>query len=259
MLGVGTMTARDQGGAGTLSRRHEPYLNLSEVFGPTVQGEGPWMGRPAVFLRLAGCNLTCSWCDSKYTWDWEHYDRAAEVTRLTVPEVVDRLAAIFDGLPGAARLIVTGGEPLVQAFGLSKLLPALHYRLSGRLAGVDVETNGTRPLRGTLGMWDTIICSPKVIPSSGTVHGGCQLVDDVLHDPVAVTKFVVDDRDDLAAVDEAVDRWRLEPSRVWVMPQGITADEITSGTGWLADEALARGWRFSSRLQVYAWDDKRGH
>lgn len=141
---------------------HEPFLNISEIFGPTAQGEGPWTGRPCVFLRLSGCNLTCSWCDSKYTWDWEHYDRAEESHRLRLEEVAESVAGFLPPTP--ARLVVTGGEPLVQAFTLSKFLPLVREHLGDRLAGVDLETNGTRPLRGTRGLWDTIICSPRSSP-----------------------------------------------------------------------------------------------
>ena len=47
-------------------------LIVSEIFGPTIQGEGPFSGRRAFFLRLGICNLRCTFCDSKFTWDWEN-------------------------------------------------------------------------------------------------------------------------------------------------------------------------------------------
>ena len=53
-------------------------LKLSEVF-ESIQGEGPSAGLPCVFVRLATCNLHCSYCDTKYTWDWQNYDYEREV------------------------------------------------------------------------------------------------------------------------------------------------------------------------------------
>src|SRR5262245_52198924 len=63
-------------------------LVVSEVFGPTWQGEGPSIGRRCGFVRLGRCNLACTWCDTPYTWDWERYDPAKELHRRLVTEVV---------------------------------------------------------------------------------------------------------------------------------------------------------------------------
>ena len=66
-------------------------LPVSEVFGPTIQGEGPHAGRRVYFVRLGGCNLSCSWCDSAYTWDGETYDLREELTPSTALDVLARL------------------------------------------------------------------------------------------------------------------------------------------------------------------------
>src|SRR5674476_1071534 len=138
----------------SLEQARARVMQVSEVFGPTIQGEGRNTGQLASFLRLAGCNLACSWCDSPYTWDWSRFDRHAEVSHVTVGEVAERL----DSMPG--RIVVTGGEPLIQAHAIASLMDVLPHRL------FDLETNGTRPLGVTQGRWSTITCSPKVIPSS---------------------------------------------------------------------------------------------
>ena len=75
-------------------------LAVSEIFGPTLQGEGPSSGRRAMFLRLAGCNLSCSWCDTAYTWDWSRYDKKAEVTMM---QVDNGLPAHHAGVGAPAR------------------------------------------------------------------------------------------------------------------------------------------------------------
>lgn len=223
------------------------HLNVSEYFGPTIQGEGRHAGQLSSFFRLAGCNLTCSWCDSKYTWDWDNYDRSKEVHRVELKQA----AKILSELPG--RLIFTGGEPLMQRAGLARLFesPALRGRK------MDVETNGLRDLGPTAPYWDTVICSPKVIPSADVGEKGWQIADSVL--AVADFKVVVHDQADLDAMARFVAAKDISADRVWIMPEGTTVEELNQRTPWLMDEATARGWNFTSRLQVYGWADKRGH
>jgi organic radical activating enzyme len=98
-------------------------LVISEVFGPTLQGEGPSAGRPAGFVRLGRCNLACDWCDTKYTWDWENYDPQEELHTEQVATVLEQLDAM-----GVGMLVVTGGEPLLQQRNLPPLLHEVKAR-----------------------------------------------------------------------------------------------------------------------------------
>lgn len=225
----------------------EPHLNLSEWFGPTIQGEGPNAGRLSSFVRLSGCNLTCSWCDSAYTWDWERYGHKEETHPTPVSEVID----IIGKLPG--RVIITGGEPLLQATNLALVLRELPHR------SFDVETNGTRPLGATAPYWDTIICSPKVIPSAGQGPLARALDPLTALDRRTVFKFVVADERDAAAVDAFVGEWDLDPATVWLMPEGVTPEALSARTPDVAQWAVDHGYNFTSRLHVYAWHDTRGH
>ena len=61
-------------------------MQVNEIF-KSIQGEGPNFGKPAIFLRTAQCNLKCTWCDTKYTWDWKNYDFSKEVKEMTLDEV----------------------------------------------------------------------------------------------------------------------------------------------------------------------------
>lgn len=120
-------------------------LDIQEIF-PTVQGEGPFAGVPSVFVRLGGCNLACSFCDTEF----ESY---APIAMADIVAQVRKLAAVND-YPHATRLVViTGGEPLRQPIGL------LCETLLGEGFAVQVETNGTvfRPLPAAV----HIVCSPK--------------------------------------------------------------------------------------------------
>ena len=148
-------------------------LAVNEIFGPTVQGEGPSMGRQAVFLRLALCNLKCSWCDTKYTWDWKGefgvaYKRADEIHLLDIKRVLDGL---YDHLPEdylvKPLLVVSGGEPMLQSKGLLELIELLPNRFVG---DVEIETNGTiEPFDSSLGAYVTFNVSPKLGNSGNPV------------------------------------------------------------------------------------------
>src|SRR5687767_15975801 len=87
-----------------------------EVFA-SVQGEGATMGVPSVFVRLAECNLACTWCDTKYTWDWANHDRAAAVLEIATDDVVAAAAAAAGAT--TRTIIFTGGEPLLQQDALA--------------------------------------------------------------------------------------------------------------------------------------------
>ncbi len=125
----------------TRETRSERKIVVNEIFGPTVQGEGPSMGRSCSFVRLGGCNLTCTWCDTPYTWDWTGqsdagtaYDAKAELHAMHVTDVVERLLATHVRL-----VVVSGGEPLQQQRTVARLC-----RLLGESGvSVEIETNGT--------------------------------------------------------------------------------------------------------------------
>ena len=112
-----------------------------EIFA-SIQGEGPSAGRPVAFVRLSRCNLACVWCDTAYTWRFEGdnrphrsgetYDRKANQVVLDEAAVAERIAAL-----GQHRLVVTGGEPLLQGTALARLLALLPDM------SVEIETNGT--------------------------------------------------------------------------------------------------------------------
>lgn len=221
------------------------HLNISEVFGPTVQGEGRHAGQLASFVRLGGCNLSCSWCDTPYTWDWSRFDRGVEVSKRTVEDV----AALIDQRPG--RVVISGGEPLLQAQGIAALMGHLPYRT------FDLETNGTRPLGLTASGWSTVTVSPKVGPSAGQGH---QTIEPTLiRDPLVDWKFVVAGPEDLEAADRFVAEHQLAAARVWVMPEGTDPQTVAERIPDLADQAIARSWNVTTRLHVAAWGDARGH
>ena len=228
----------------------EPTLVVSEVFGPTVQGEGPSLGRRAAFLRLGRCNLDCAWCDTPFTWDWERYDPAVELGERTVEDVVAQVAAM-----GVDRVVVTGGEPLLQQRRLHPFLAAA----ADRGWAVEVETNGTlAPTAETAALVERFNVSPKLANSG--VAADRAIVPDALRalraTGKAAFKFVATAPADLDEVQAIVEAHDLGP--VWIMPEGTTADAVLAGGRALVDAVTDRGWHLSTRLHVLLWGDERG-
>jgi 7-carboxy-7-deazaguanine synthase len=225
-------------------------LAVSEVFGPTLQGEGPTAGRRAGFLRLARCNLDCSWCDTPYTWDWKRFDPATEVHRRSVDDVVAQLDAM-----SVDRVVVTGGEPLLQQRALEPLLDAL----GTRGWAVEIETNGTiEPSATTTGVVTQFNVSPKLansgVPWERRIDAA--VLRALVDTGKAIFKFVVTGPADLDEVAGLVEQHRLAP--VWLMPEGTTAAAIVEGARAIAPQAIERGWNLGTRLHVVLWGDERG-
>jgi 7-carboxy-7-deazaguanine synthase len=230
-------------------------LVIAEVFGPTVQGEGPSCGRRASFLRLGGCNLHCAWCDTGFTWDARRHDLRAELRRVAV---ADLLAAI--GAQGTDLVVITGGEPLLHQLqpGWQSLLSGI--RRANVRAEIEIETNGTcLPTAATTRLADRFTVSPKLAHAGDTE--AARIRPDVLarfaRSP-AVFKFVLREPEDLREVDAVVERAGISRDRVWIMPEGTEPDVVLARQRALAGAALARGYNLTTRLHVLLWPSERG-
>ncbi len=228
----------------------ERGLLVAEKFGPTFQGEGPTAGQRALFLRLSTCNLSCAWCDEPHTWDRSRFDVDAHSERMSERAL---LGWALES-PGT-RVVVTGGEPLLQQAALFPLVAALAQ--AGRR--VEIETNGTvAPTAEMVEVVERFTVSPKlsgsrvaagrrIVPAALTAFAGCGK---------AVFKFVVTCDGEADEIAELEARFGLAP--VWVMPEGTDGLGVLAGMRQLADIALARGWNLSSRLHVLLWGNARG-
>ncbi|WP_292518522.1 radical SAM protein [Methanoculleus sp.] len=147
---------------------------VSEIF-RSLQGEGKNQGRPCTFIRLAGCNLRCAWCDTSYAWEGGR--------EMSVTEVLDRV-----WLQNGKQICITGGEPLLQSAEVLELLKK--FSLHGY--SVEIETNGTRDFRDMQPY--ASICMDVKCPSSGE-RSDLSLLSRI--SPRDCVKFVVADEDDL--------------------------------------------------------------
>jgi 7-carboxy-7-deazaguanine synthase len=221
-------------------------LRVVEVF-HSVQGEGVSAGEPATFLRLAGCNLACRWCDTPYSWNWKLYDRAEFSVPHDLEQVLGRI-----GTP--VRLIVTGGEPLLQAEALERLLPRL-------AAFVEVETNGTvAPTAALLQRVNQWNVSPKLENSGETLERRLRL--DVLErfaaQESAWLKLVVRGQEEAAEVEALIDRLRWSRERVLLQADASTRAELDLRGPVVAAWAKGSGFRYSPRLHIARWNGERG-
>lgn len=218
----------------------------------SLQGEGPTIGTPSVFLRLATCNLACSWCDTRYTWDWQKYDYGKEVMSLDTGEVEARILQF-----GCRHLVITGGEPLLQQRELAPLVASL----KGQGFHCEVETNGTiiplPQLARDIDQWNV---SPKLRTSGNAVEQRelPRVLEAFRGMRNAYFKFVIMEPSDIHEVCALRDRYGLPAQRLILMPEGRTADILQIRSQWISEACQREGFRFSTRLHILLWGDQRG-
>lgn len=217
-------------------------MRVSEIF-VSVQGEGPSIGRPAIFLRLSQCNLNCLWCDTKYAW-YGGLERS-------VNDVVSDILKILDAYSRVNLLVITGGEPLLQRDELELFVKALK---SVRKLEVEVETNCTIDPNNLVDIVDRFIVSPK-LKHSGVPKEARQCAESFRNSSrkyqgKIYLKFVVETAEDLHEINEIVNFFGAEPSSVYLMPQASNLEELTRKLNLVVDLAIQGGFRVSDRLQI---------
>ena len=238
-----------------------------EIFA-SLQGEGPSMGRPSVFVRLSRCNLACQWCDTAYTWrftgdnrphrDDLAFERQANQLMLDEADVAERILALMpEGLP--ARLVVTGGEPLLQGPALARMIALLKQAHPG--LHVEIETNGTVAASAALDpLIDQFNVSPKLAHSGNPAE--LALIPERLAayaaDPRAFFKFVVATPADLEEVEYLQATYAIAGDHLFVMPEGTDSLTLRERAKWLSDACMKAGWRFTDRLHIHLYGDTRG-
>jgi 7-carboxy-7-deazaguanine synthase len=222
-------------------------MKIAELF-YSIQGEGSLIGVPSVFVRTSGCNLRCSWCDTPYTsWNPEGEERS-----------VDEILELVGAHP-ARHVVVTGGEPMI-----APEIVALTERLRARSLHITIETAGT--------VFAAVACdlmsiSAKLAHSTpegrlGMQHERLRFQPEVLQRLIAAynyqLKFVVSHPDDLAEIERMLARISADRAKVILMPEGIEPKILHERGVWLAEIAKSQGFRFSPRLHVELWGNRRG-
>lgn len=235
-------------------------LLVSETF-TSLQGEGKLTGVPSWFVRLSGCNLRCTWCDTPYA-SWQ-----PEGSKRTIAELVEEARA-----SGMGHAVVTGGEPMIFAE-----LPELCAQLRQIGMHVTIETAGTvYPDEWMDLACDLMSVSPKLENSTPALTDSRDPLG-VWHDrhearrrnvpvlrrllsafPDQQMKFVVSSPNDLAEIEGLLAE--LPGARagdVMLMPEGTSPPEVGT-TDWVVRACVERGWRYCRRLHIDLFGNRRG-
>jgi 7-carboxy-7-deazaguanine synthase len=227
-------------------------MRIAEIFF-SIQGEGRLTGVPSAFIRTSGCNLRCEWCDSPYT-SWQ-----PEGDTLSVEEILKRVAEFT-----TRHVVVTGGEPLISP-AIEELCAGLHQR--GFHITIETAATVFKPVA-----CDLASLSPKLANSTprrreggrfAVQHEELRLHFDVIQQFIDrydyQLKFVIDRPDDVNEALSIVERLRaVDSSKVLLMPQGLTRDELQARGPWLVEACKKHGFRYCPRLHIELFGNTRG-
>jgi len=228
---------------------------LSEIF-HSIQGEGELTGVPSVFIRIAGCNLRCSWCDTPHaSWNPEGVEMN-----------VGRIVAEVKLFP-VRHCVLTGGEPML-ARDIRELAAALH----AEGLHITIETAGTLAPDGVA--CDLASLSPKLAnstPAPGSIdpawisrHERTRLQADVLHEWIErypfQLKFVVSSIDDLPEIEATITAIGvpIPPWRILLMPEGTDDSALKFRQSDVLAICRERGYRYCDRLHIHLFGNTKG-
>jgi organic radical activating enzyme len=164
----------------------------------TIQGEGPYSGQPAFFLRLGGCNLQCGFCDTDYS----------DGTRTSIPQIKEAFKTMLEVMNVKFKplVVITGGEPFRQY-----MLPTLCAALVADKYAVQIETNGTcyQEEFDNLRLFVSIVCSPKTNKLHKKLHNADVSIKLIIKDVDG--KPVVCYHDSEEPLEESLHRWGHRP------------------------------------------------
>ena len=235
-------------------------IRISEIFGPTIQGEGTLIGQPTVFVRTGGCDFRCSWCDTMYAVDPKFRADWAPMSALEIMDEVDKLSR-----HQPLMVTLSGGNPATQPLGdLIKEGKSKGYRFA-------LETQGS-VARQWFSDLDVLTLSPK--PPSSAMETDWSIVqhcvDQAGKDTETVLKIVVFDEVDYQYAKDAANRFPALP--VYLQPGNHTPPQnddtgtvdlvgIQNRMDWLIDKTITDGWYRATvlpQLHVMLWGNQRG-
>jgi len=214
---------------------------INEMF-ETIQGEGSFTGQPSIFIRLQGCPVGCSWCDTKHTWEVELSDettkenmltKSQETSQWTELDVAQIQALVTEQKYNAKHIVITGGEPcMVDLTPLCDAFENVGY-------STQVETSGTFEILVSNKCWVTV--SPKINMRGGypILVSAMKRANEIKH-PVA-TEQHVDDLKKLLA------EHNVENTPVYLQP----ISQKSRATQLAIDTCIANNWRLSVQVHKY--------
>lgn len=227
-------------------------IRVSEIFGPTIQGEGALIGRPTVFVRTGGCDYRCEWCDTLHAVDSEYRH---EWTPMSAEEIFAQIEKLSGGKP--LMISLSGGNPAIQNLKpLIDLGKANDYEFC-------LETQGSVSKKWFRDI-DVLTLSPKP-PSSGMETDWAKFSDCLVDGPDVVMKIVVFDDEDYAYAKEAAGMYPylplyLQPGNHQVEGEA-DQDALNERMRWLVEKVTKDEWfdvTILPQLHVTLWGNKQG-
>jgi len=233
----------------------ENFLNVSEFFCDTIQGEGINIGFPAAFLRLQGCHLNCNWCDTKEVWRYG--------SSYTFNELFDLMdsADLPNKLKAGQHLVITGGSPLLQQDHLYQFILAFYGRYQFK-PYIEIENEcAIFPNIYQLQYIDCWNNSPK-LENSGLDRDkryDQQILQLLSNQKNSWFKFVVSKSEDWKEIEV----YYLQPGlikkeQIILMPEGASKDELQVTRLTALSMAIDHNVRFTDRLQIWLWNKAKG-
>ncbi|PIE83355.1 MAG: 7-carboxy-7-deazaguanine synthase QueE [Candidatus Contendobacter odensis] len=233
----------------------DKLIKISEIFGPTLQGEGVLIGQSTVFVRTGGCDYRCSWCDTPYAVKCEY---RRDWVSMSAEQIFEEVSALSCGKPLMVSL--SGGNPAIHP--LQPLIDIGHTQ--GYRFGLETQGSVAQDWFKTL---DVLTLSPK--PPSSTMETDWKKLDDCIAAangiPKTVLKMVVLDEEDYRYTREVASRYPALP--VYLQPGNHKTEGDADLEGlnqrllWLASRVNADQWfnvTILPQLHVLLWGNKRG-
>jgi len=216
---------------------------VAEVF-YSLQGEGQNLGKPSIFVRFWGCNLNCCFCDTPYAVK-EEKDKAINHSIVTLQHEINKVSS------DCKHIVFTGGEPLLYSEFIENFIEKFHdYK-------IEIETNGTLPVSYFLGTMVSLF-NVSVKLDNSAVEEYRRIIPFALRTfPKLHTnfKFVIESKNDILEVEYLVKQYGF---KTYLMPKGVTQDEITQTSSIVASLCLKYNYNFSPRLHINLWHGNRG-
>lgn len=225
-------------------------LSVSEIF-YSLQGEGPYVGYPALFIRLAGCiKPFCPWCDTPYAYyisQGEHMSNE-QILSFCRNILANQRSGVFSELSEKILIVMTGGEPFLQWGRQQEELIEiflssgywLQYETSGRVQIPSISTDSCK-----------IVVSPKYL------KGGWDFLSENVTE-ADFFKFVLNNGNEMSLVLQFIQNYDIDPSSVYLMPRASNKTELDKVANYVGEISKQYGLKFSPRLQLELFGGKEG-
>ncbi|MBI5414769.1 7-carboxy-7-deazaguanine synthase QueE [Candidatus Peregrinibacteria bacterium] len=234
-------------------------MKISEIF-YSIQGEGVNAGKRAIFVRFFGCNLSCSWCDTKYSW----HPKYAEWKEMDLEEIVQKICSY-----NCTHVIFTGGEPSLFQKEILEIVEGVNVLRKAKNSPNDVETihelslqknytyeietNGTRDLSKIDKFLSVVNVSPKL---RNSVVRAADLPPLRAISKKYFYKFVIAQKSDIHEILEMQKKYNLK--KILLMPEGSTREAQFQRVPMIQLLCKKYGFEYSPRLHIFLWDNQRG-